>query len=252
MVASNKKEVLDMEGSVKIMVDELPKIASRMTKGWINSQNKRISLTAIKIPHKNSNDHEDNIADNAADNNNSIQPQQETIVIPNPKNPKQHITFQYSEEKHINLSLISNESSKNHYAARAIKYGLTILTNDEMEDFLNMAQTSTFAIFKINVPSSSSTTTATSSSSLSLHHHHQQDESIGLYFLAIIPYDDTLYSQSWLPNKINNNNNNKINNNKSIQSSSANEDFLSLRNHLANISNPPIPMNLQRSPSSTS
>ncbi|MBV9178560.1 MAG: hypothetical protein JO297_16160, partial [Nitrososphaeraceae archaeon] len=153
---------------------------------------------------------------------------------------KQHITFQYSEEKHINLSLISNESSKNHYAARAIKYGHTILTNDEMEDFLNMAQTSTFAIFKIRT-SSPTTTTATS---LPL---QQQNESIGLYFLAIIPYDDTLYSQSWLPNKINNNNNNK-----SIQSSSANEDFLSLRNHLANISNPPIPMNSQPSSSSSS
>ena len=239
-----------MEGSVKIMVDELPKIASRMTKGWINSQNKRISLTAIKIPHKNSNDHEDNIADNAADNNNSIQPQQETIVIPNPKNPKQQITFQYSQEKHINLSLISNESSKNHYAARAIKYGHTILTDEEMEDFLNMVQTSTFAIFEIH---KSSPTTVTASSLQPLQQHQQQqDESVGLYFLAILPYDDTLYSQSWLPNKTNDSNNNNNNIDKSIQSDSANEDFLSLCNHLANISNFTIPMNSQRSSSLSS
>ena len=171
LIASNRKEVLDMEGSVKIMVDKLPETASRVTKRWIENQNKRISLIAIKIPHKNNND---NIADNAADNNNNIQPEQETIRILNPKNAKQHITFQYSEEKHINLSLISNESSKNHYAARAIKYGHTILTNDEMEDFLNMAQTSTFAIFKIRT-SSPTTTTATS---LPL---QQQNESIGLF-----------------------------------------------------------------------
>ncbi|MBV9179485.1 MAG: hypothetical protein JO297_20850, partial [Nitrososphaeraceae archaeon] len=225
VVASNRKEVQDIEGSVKTMVDNLPKIASRMTKWSINSQNKRISLIAVKIPHKNkNNDHENNynnIGGNAAadnndyddDNDNNIQPEQDIIVIPNPKNPKQQITFRCSEEKHINLSLISNKTSKNHYVARAIKYGLTILTNDEMEDFLNMAQTSTFAIFKIRT-SSPTTTTATS---LPLQQQQQQDESTGLYFLAIIPYDDTLCSQSWLANK--------INNNKSIHSNSANEDF---------------------------
>jgi hypothetical protein len=253
LVASNRKEVQDIEGSVKTMVDNLPKIASRRTQGWINSQNKRISLIAVKIPYKNkNNDHEDNynnIDDNAADDddNNNIQPQQDTIVIPNPKNPKQQITLQCSQEKHINLSLISNETSNNHYAARAIKYGLTILTNEEMEDFLNMVQTSTFAIFEIHKPSP---TTATASS-LQQHHDKQQDESIGLYFLAIIPYDDTLYLQSWLQNKSNDSNNNN-NNNNSIQSNSANEDYLSLRNHLANISNLTIPMNSQRSSSSSS
>jgi hypothetical protein len=202
-------------------------------------------LIAIKIPHKkknnkikNNEDNNDNIADNADDNNNdnnnnnNIQPEQETIKIPNPKNPKQQITFQYSKEKLVHLSLTSNENTKNHYAARAIIDGHTILTNDEMEDFMKMIQTSTFAVFKIRMPSSTTT-----SSSLPLqhqHHQHQQDESIGLYFLAIIPYDDTLYSQPYLPNKSNNNNNN---NNKSVQSNSTDETFLNLCNHLANISN---------------
>jgi hypothetical protein len=243
LVAANRKEVQDKEGSVKRMVDKLPKIASMITQGWGENQKNRISLIAVKIPHKNknkNNDHEDNIADNAADdndNNNSIQPQQETIVIPNPKKPKQQITFQYPQEKHINLSLISNETGKNHYAARAIKYGHTILTNEEIEDFLNMVQTSTFAIFEIH---ESSPTTVTASSL----QPSQQHESIGLYFLAIIPYDDTLHSQSWLPNKSNDNNNNK-----SVQSNSANETFLSLRNHLANISNINIPMKSQLSSS---
>ena len=51
----------------------------------------------------------------------------------------------------------------------AIRDGHTILTNDEMEDFLRRVQTSTFAIFKIHMPS---TTT------------------IGLYFLAVLPHDD--------------------------------------------------------------
>jgi hypothetical protein len=186
LVASNKNEVLDKETSVKAMIDDLPKNAIRVTKWWIKNQ-KNCRLIAVKIPHKSNND--DNIGDK--DNNtNNIQPEQENIKILNPINPKQQIIFQYSREKHIQIdNLTSNESSKNHWAARAIKDGHTNLTNDEMEDFLKMIQTSTFAIFKIRIPS----TTTASSSQL----QQQQHESIGLYFLAILPYnDDTLRSLS--------------------------------------------------------
>ena len=112
-------------------------------------------MIAVKIPHKNNND---NIGDNDDDN---IQPEQERIKIPNPKNPKQQIIFQYSKEKHIEITLTSNKSEKNHWAARAIKDGHTILTNDEMEDFLKKVQTSTFAIFKIHMPSTASPTIRT-------------------------------------------------------------------------------------------
>ena len=199
LIASNTKEVLDKEGNVKAMVNELPKITIGMTKRWIKDQKNR--LIAIKIPHKNNND---NIGDSDDDN---IQPEQERIKIPNPKNSKQQIIFQYSKEKHIEITLTSNESEKNHWAARAIRDGHTILTNDEMEDFLRKVQTSTFAIFKIHMPS-------TASPQL-----EQQHESIGLYFLAVLPYD----------------------NNKSVQSNSTNETFLSLHNQLVNISNFTIP-----------
>jgi len=198
LIASNTK-VLDKEGSVKAMVDELPKNAIRITKWWINNQKNR--LIAVKIPHKNNND---NIGDSDDDN---IQPEQERIKIPNTKKPKQQIIFQYSKEKHIEITLTSNESEKNHWAARAIRDGHTILTNDEMEDFLRRVQTSTFAIFKIRMPSTASPTL------------EQQHESIGLYLLAVLPDD----------------------NNKSVQSNSTNETFLSLRNQLVNISNFTIP-----------
>ena len=77
-----------------------------------------------------------------------------------------------------------------------------------MEDFLRRVQTSTFAIFKIHIPS-------TASPQL-----EQQHESIGLYFLAVLPHDD---------------------NNKSVQSNSTNQTFLSLHNRLVNISNFTIP-----------
>ena len=125
-----------------------------MTQWWcIKSQKKNCCLIAAKIPHKSNNN-----GDN--DNDNNIQPEQELIKIQNTKNPKQQIIFEYSKEKHIQINLTSNESSKNHWATRAIKDGNTILTNDEMGDFLKMVQTSTFAIFNIRIPS---TATAVSS-----------------------------------------------------------------------------------------
>ena len=222
LIASNTK-VLDKEGSIKAMIDELPANSIKVTKTWIENQNNRCSLIAIKIPHKNSNN-DDNIEYNADDDDNTIQPEQENIILPDPKNPKQKITFQYSKEKHIQLSLTPNETSKNHWAARAIKDGHTILTNDEMEDFLRKVQhASTFAIFKIRIPST--TITASSSIPPSLQkqrHHQQQHESVGLYFLAILPQ-------------------------------SRDETFSSLYDHLVNISNFTIPVvNSQPSSSSSS
>jgi hypothetical protein len=105
LIASNTKEVLDKEGSIKAMANELPKNAIRMTKWWIKDQKNR--LIAVKIFHKNNND---NIGDN---DDNNIQPEQERIKIPNPKNPKQQIIFQYSKEKHIKITLTSNVEWKN-------------------------------------------------------------------------------------------------------------------------------------------
>jgi hypothetical protein len=108
-----------------------------------------------------------------------------------------------------------------------------------MEDFLKMVQTSTFAIFKIRTPLS--TASSSPSSSPLQQQQKQQHESIGLYLLALVPNDDTLYSlSSWIPNKSNTNNNN--NNNNSAQSKSADEAFSSLYNELNNISNFTIPI----------
>jgi hypothetical protein len=86
--------------------------------------------------------------------------------------------------------------------------------------------TSTFAIFKIDMPS----TTAASPSLLQ--NHQQQEESIGLYFLAVLPYDDTLYSLSSLPTRDNNNDDE----NKSVKSNFKDETYSSLHNQLINLS----------------
>jgi hypothetical protein len=230
VVAFNKEEVLVKERSVKAMVNDLPKTAIGMTQWWcIRNQKKSCCLIAVKIPHKSNNDNNDN----------NIQAEQELIKIQNTKNPKQQIIFEYSKEKHIQINnLTSNESSKNHWAARAIKDGNTNLTNDEMEDFLKMVQTSTFAIFKIRMPSTAASTTSSSPPPLQ-QQQKQQHDSIGLYLLALVPYnDETLYSlSSWVPNKSNTNNNNN-----SAQSKSADETFSSLYNELNNISNFTVPM----------
>jgi hypothetical protein len=106
-----------------------------------------------------------------------------------------------------------------------------------MEDFLKMVQTSTFAIFKIRTPLS--TASSSPSSSPLQQQQKQQHESIGLYLLALVPNDETLYSlSSWVPNKSNTNNNN----NNSAQSKSADETLSSLYNELNNISNFTVPV----------
>ena len=47
----------------------------------------------LRVADKNNND---NIGDS---DNNNFQPEQEHLKIPNPKNPKQQIIFQYSKKK---------------------------------------------------------------------------------------------------------------------------------------------------------
>jgi hypothetical protein len=116
LLASNKEDVLVKERSVKAMVNDLPKTAIGMTQWWcIRNQKKNCCLIAVKVPHKSNNNN---------NNDNNIQLEQELIKIQNTKNPKQQIIFEYSKEKHIQINnLTSNESSKNHLAARAIKHG---------------------------------------------------------------------------------------------------------------------------------
>lgn len=66
MNASNTKEVLDKQGSVKAMIDGLPANSNKVTKRWIKNQKNRCCLIAVKIPHNNNIDNDnDNIEYNA-------------------------------------------------------------------------------------------------------------------------------------------------------------------------------------------
>jgi len=73
------------------------------------------------------------------------------IKVPNPRNPKTSITFQRSNEQHSELNCDLSRSKSNHWSARVIRQGLTSLTENELQEFLNIVQKATFGIFKIYV-----------------------------------------------------------------------------------------------------
>jgi hypothetical protein len=102
---------------------------------------------------------------------------QELIQIPNPKEPKQFITFIDSEEEHIDVT-ITNQKQE-HWAARAIKNRITKMSDDDLDDFLRQIKHATFGVVRLHlVPSTLFKTPL----SLEL---HQKPESYKTYFMAI-------------------------------------------------------------------
>ncbi|HZD83918.1 MAG TPA: hypothetical protein VE076_13695 [Nitrososphaeraceae archaeon] len=174
LVASNH-EGIDKESSVKTMYEKLPESVINFVNTWTKGKK---GLIAIELP-KNNNHTDDN-----------IEPE-EIIKIKNPKSRQQLITFQYSREQHIDITL-TNEN-QNHWAMRAIKYGQTTLTDCELTDFVRRIKDRTFAVVKVHMPLSTSSS-----------EEQQQESIIRFYFMAIISADDT---SSSLPNNDNINNN---------------------------------------------
>jgi hypothetical protein len=175
LVASNQ-EGIDKRSSVKAMYEKLTESVINFVNRWTKGKK---GLIAIELPKNN--------------NNTDVNSEPEEIIkIKNPKSRQQRITFQYSKERHIDITL-TNEN-QNHWAMRAIKYGQTTLADCELTDFVRRIKDRTFAVVKIHMPLS------TSSSS----EEEQQESIIRFYFIAIISADDTL---SHLPNNDNINNN---------------------------------------------
>src|SRR5436190_7072790 len=98
-----------------------------------NLQEKQLLVSSrglkIELPKNNNN----------TDNNSEPE---EIIKIKNPKSRQQLITFQYSRERHIDITL-TNEN-QNHWAIRAIKYGQTTLSDCELTDFVRRIKDRTF------------------------------------------------------------------------------------------------------------
>jgi hypothetical protein len=153
LVASFNHEVIDNDCSVKAMYEKLPESMAKVVNAWIKGKK---SLVAIELPKNNNNDNTP----------------EEIIKI---KRQEQLITFQYSKELHIDITL-TNEN-QNHWAIRTIKDGQTTLADGELTDFIRRVKDRTFAVVKVHMPLSTSSS------------EHQ--ECIHLYFMAIISADDT-------------------------------------------------------------
>jgi hypothetical protein len=147
------------------MYEKLPESMAKVVNAWIKGKK---ALIAIELPKNNNND-----------NDNDDTPE-EIIKIKNPKRKQQLITFQYSKELHIDITL-TNEN-QNQCVIRAIKDGQTTLTDGDLTDFIGMVNDRTFAVVKVHMPLSASSS--------------EQQESTHLYFMAIISDDDT---SSYIP-----------------------------------------------------
>jgi hypothetical protein len=154
------------------MLEKLPESMIDFVNTWVKGKK---ALIAIELPK----------------NNNDNTPQ-ETIKVKNPKSRQQLIKFQYSKERHIDITL-TNEN-QNHWAIRAIKDRQTTLNDYELTDFVRRVKDRTFAVVKVHMPLSAS----------SSEEEEQQQSIIHIYFMAIISVDDTSS-----PLSDNDNNNNK-------------------------------------------
>jgi hypothetical protein len=175
LVASNQ-EGIDKASSVKTMYEKLPESVINFVNTWTKGKK---GLIAIELPKNN----------NSTDDNSEPE---EIIKIKNPKSRQQLITFQYTREQHIDITL-TNEN-QNHWAMRATKYGQTTLSDYELTDFVRRVKDRTFAVVKVHMPLSAS----------SSEEEEQQQSIIHIYFMAIISVDDTSS-----PLSDNDNNNNK-------------------------------------------
>jgi hypothetical protein len=73
------------------------------------------------------------------------EPISEKLTLHSPSNPNKTVTIQCEQEKQIQLDLVN--ASKNHWATRAITDNPTVLSEQELTDFLDKINNATFAVF---------------------------------------------------------------------------------------------------------
>jgi hypothetical protein len=201
-IASFNREGIDKDSSVKAMYEKSPESTINFVNTWIKGKK---SLVAIELS-KNKNDNT----------------QEEIIKVKNPKKRQQLITFQYSKELHIDITL-TNEN-QNHWAIRAIKSGQTTLTEGDLMDFIRRVKDRTFAVVKVHMPLSTPSS--------------KQQECIRLYFMAIISADDT---SSYLPHD-----GNTYNNKSPLSANFADKTFPDFYKESANLQTFRLPANNER------
>jgi hypothetical protein len=157
IVRDPNKSVTDKETRTSINEKNRPLPMKQLVKQWTNG--KSCYLFALKLgddPEK-----------------------QDLVQIPNPKEPKQFITFKNSDEEHTDVT-ITNQKQE-HWAARAIENKITKMSEDDLDDFFRQIRHATFGVVQIHLVQSALFKTPLSFAL------QQKPESTETYFMAITP-----------------------------------------------------------------
>ena len=77
-------------------------------------------------------------------------PREEIIKLPNPADPsKPKIAFPYSKQRHLNLEPAKENKNKRDYLRRAFTLGTTPLSDEELINFLELMQNTTFGVVTV-------------------------------------------------------------------------------------------------------
>lgn len=127
--------------SVLVMQEKSPSYLKDIVNLWTE---KRVALVAIEVPNSHS---------SVPPPSNSNQPEtpNDHIRIANPRNPNTSISLQISKEKTVQLNPCISPGTPRHWSIRAMQNKQTTLSDIELQEFLNLVQNATFAIFNINL-----------------------------------------------------------------------------------------------------
>ena len=121
--AAATNESIDRSGKVKILRDKIPTLLKQKVNSRTGNNN---YLLALKLPS----------------------PPEEIIKLRNPMNhSKPRIVFPYSKQRFLSLERAKEENkNKSDYLRRAIAFGTTRLSDEELTDFLERMRNATFGI----------------------------------------------------------------------------------------------------------
>jgi hypothetical protein len=155
--------------------------------------------------------------------------EQELIQIPNPKEPKQFITFKNSDEEHVDVT-ITNQKQE-YWATRAIENKITKMSDDDLDNFFRQIRHATFGVVRVHMVRSTLSKTPLSFA------FQQKPESIETYFMAITA-EPAISERSFSVEKENENEKPGLSATKRNQE----EMFLALRNDLVKLTSINLPV----------
>lgn len=122
---TNTEQLIDKFGVVSFLYDKIPKVIKQKVNSWTRNNN---YLKAAMLPS----------------------PPEESIKLSNSASPASpFIVFQYSKQRQITLHLANENKNKDNYLIRAITKGKTLLSEDELTNFLENMKDATFGIITV-------------------------------------------------------------------------------------------------------